>query len=232
MVSLLLSTNRSADASLLYWLGKCCIQRNIINLLIDIFDSMMSTRKRFSPQFPLFDENSDEFHLPTEIDLELNSDHHSLKEFWVNCLLPNLNALAEIVLERVVMHLETRHRTFCTWYQADFMYDPNWERFAIEHHEMNDGSLEAIDLVIDIARDVLCWLAENQENRAAYWTERLAVSKAPILRRLSVFTVNVRGDLSADNKIQWLVDADRLHDAAAHHEVFELAKHSFWRRKF
>ncbi len=123
--------------------------------------------------------------------------------------------------------MEKLHLTFSAWQQANSRFDPtSWDRSGIEPHGQ-DKHPEAVDVLIDSARDCLCWFAQNQEIGAAYWSDRLAASEAPILRRLSVYTVLARDELLADDKIKWLLTDSRLHDPPAHHEVFQLAKQAF-----
>ena len=50
------------------------------------------------------------------------------------------------------------------------------------------------------------------------------VSEAPLLRRLAVHALSVRADLTADGKIDWLLDRIGLHDLPAHHEIFRAVR--------
>ena len=78
--------------------------------------------------------------------------------------------------------------------------------------------------MINAARDCLEWLAENQPDAAKHWCARLVVSQAPLLRRLAVHALSARADLTADGKIDWLLEHIGLHDLPAHHEVFWAVK--------
>ena len=73
--------------------------------------------------------------------------------------------------------------------------------------------------MIDAARDSLEWLASNQVDSAALWCDLLIDSDVPLLRRLVIHTLSVRSDLTADEKINWLLTHLGLHDPAAHHET-------------
>ena len=78
--------------------------------------------------------------------------------------------------------------------------------------------------MIDVARDCLEWLASHQAETAAQWCDRLIGSDAPLLRRLAVHGVSKRDDLTADDKIDWLLTHIGLHDWCVHHEIFVAVK--------
>lgn len=75
--------------------------------------------------------------------------------------------------------------------------------------------------IIDAARDCLEHLAASQPDAAARWSDDLVKAKPPLLRRLAVHTLTVRRDVSADQKVDWLLPSIGLHDRAAHHELFQ-----------
>ena len=78
--------------------------------------------------------------------------------------------------------------------------------------------------MIDAARDCLDWLAKNQLDAAKYWCTHLVGSQAPLLRRLAVHALSARADLTADGKIDWLLERIGLHDFSAHHEIFRAVR--------
>uniref|UniRef100_UPI003AF5D606 hypothetical protein n=1 Tax=Thiolapillus sp. TaxID=2017437 RepID=UPI003AF5D606 len=121
-------------------------------------------------------------------------------KLWEKGLKPNMAEVAEPLLGRVVSRLEEQHFTLRAWQKANSEWDsPSWRRSAIEPHEQ-DKYPEAIDILIDAARDSLDWLAVNQEEVAARWCIKIAESEVPLLRRLAVHTLSVRTDLMADEK--------------------------------
>ena len=99
-------------------------------------------------------------------------------------------------------------------------------RSAIEPHAQ-DISVEDIDILINVARDSLEWLASNQATSAALWCDLIINSDIPLLRRLAVHTLSVRSDLTADAKIDWLLTHIGLHDLEAHHETFQAVKQTY-----
>ena len=78
--------------------------------------------------------------------------------------------------------------------------------------------------MIDAARDCLEWLLLNEADVATQQCIRLVRSDAPLLRRLAVHGLSKRGDLTADDKIDWLQTHIDLHELSIHHEVFQAVK--------
>ena len=114
-----------------------------------------------------------------------------------------------------------RHLSLCVWQEANRNRDSeSWRRSAIE-----DGvEDEAVDILINAARDCLEWLAVNQADAADHWCAQLVGSQAPLCRRLAVHALSARADLTSDGKIDWLLEHIGLHDLPARHEVFRAVK--------
>ena len=229
-ISLLLATvqgNMNANSpgpidtdTLLQRIGELCIQHEMLGSLLQIFDTMMDSRLRLRGGFllPYGDESSED--LLFNVELPLIGDYHALRPLWKEGLKPKRSQVAELLLNRVIKHLEDRHITLCTWQKANRNWDPTSDsRSAIESHGQVESS-DAIDVLIDAARDCLEWLASNQADAAARWCDRLGCSDAPLLRRLAVHGLSKREDLMADNKIDWLLTNRCLHEWPVRCEVF------------
>ena len=233
-VSLLLATvqgNINANSpgpintsTLLQWMGERCIQHEMLDSLLQIFDMMMGNHLRVREGFfwPNDDE-SDEV-LPVNVELPLIGKHDELRKLWKEGLQLELSQVAEPLLSRVIRCLEDRHITLCAWQNADRNWDPtNDSRSAIEPHEQ-DRYPRSIDALIDAARDCLEWLVLNEADTAQQWCIRLVRSYAPLLRRLAVHGLSKREDLTADDKIDWLRTHIDLHELPLHHEVFRAVR--------
>jgi hypothetical protein len=229
-VSLLLATVQGSvnansqglinTSTLLQWMGERCIQHEMLDSLLQIFDMMMGNHLRVREGFfwPSDDE-SDEV-LPVNVELPLIGKHDGLRKLWEEGLQLELSQVAEPLLSRVIRRLEDRHITLCAWQNADRNWDPTSDsRSAIEPHEQ-DRYPRAIDVLIDVARDCLEWLTSNQIDVAVQWCVRLVHSDAPLLGRLAVHGLSEREDLTADNKIDWLLTHVDLHESSIRHEVF------------
>ena len=213
-----------ATSTLLQWMGERCIQHEMLDSLLQIFDVMMGNRLRVRESFPWPDDDENNEVLRVNVELPLIGKHNGLSKLWEEGLQPKLSQIAESLLNRVIKHLEDRHTTLCTWQKADRNWDPESDsRSAIEPHEQ-DRYPRAIDVLIDAARDCLEWLFLNEVDAATQQCVRLVRSDAPLLRRLAVHGLSEREGLTADNKIDWLRTHVDLHERSIHHEVFRAVK--------
>lgn len=224
-ISVLLATlSAIADQHVLLWLGERCVKQEAVANLLEVFGAMAGSRVILKPGFSWPDDNGENPSSRIEVDLPLLGDHYALNELWEKGLKPRLDQVAEPLLGRVVRRLEEQHLTLCSWHKASREGDgTSWRRSAIEPHEQ-DQYPEAVDVLIDSARDCLEWLASNQAQAAARWCDQLAGSDTPLLRRLSVHALSARADLMADDKLDWLLAHIGLHDTPAHHEIFRAVK--------
>ena len=172
-----------------------------------------------------------------DVETALIGDHHTLSELWGE-LKTSLSRVAEPLLERLVKRLEEQYVTLRAWQQASPQWEPaNSDRSAIEPHKQN-RLREPAGVIIDAARGCLDWLAENDVGAAARWCDQLARADAPLLRRLAAHGVYSRADLSPDAKTDWLRANIDIHDVAARHEIFRVARQAYpessagYRKKF
>ena len=213
-VSVLLDTTpRQQDSWFLQWLGERCIEAGLTNSILDIFRKMSDTKTLSNEGQALTTQGTNRI-----------QEHHGLNELWERGLKPSLDEIAEPLLEQIVDSFRTRHRALCTWQQADRDWDPDsYGRNAIEPHEQ-DKYAKPIDVLVNAARDSLEHLVTKQPETAANWCDRLVRSNIPILRRLAVHALDLRGDLSPNAKIDWILAKIDLHDMPAHHELFRTMK--------
>lgn len=202
-----------------WWLeiSNRCNDQKSISAILQIFAAMSKSRLLLEPGFARSSDDGND--PPPRANLPLVCDHHILNEIWEKGLKPNLDQAAKPLLSLVVQRIEGQYRTLCAWEQGA----PKWDhvsnhRWAIEPHDQNLND-SAIDVLIDAARDSLEWLASNQADSVALWCALLIDSEVPLLRRLAIHTLPVRSDLTADDKIDWLLTHIGLRDPAAHHET-------------
>lgn len=223
-ISLLLDTApipESTDDDLLYRIGKFCIKHGMLDSLLQVFDTMAGSRLLIEEGFKWPDEEDDNESPPVDVKLPLIGEDYQLVELWTDGLKPKLSQVADTLLERVVKRLQERYLTLHAWQKADREWESeSYSRSAIEPHKQNDY-LYPVDLLIDVARDCLEWLASNHEETTLQWCIRHVDSDAPLLRRLSVHGVSDLESMTADDKIDWLLTHIDLHDICAHHEIFQ-----------
>ena len=216
-VSLLIATAPLLrDDPVLRWLGECCLESGLTNSVIDVFDAM--TRSRLELRGGLSEHTRDR---NSTIIAELTDtcNFHDVNEIWEKGLKPNLGQIAEPLLARVTSRLEGRHRTLNAWGSSSSEW---FHRSAIEPHEQDGRPRlpQPVEVLINVARDCLEHLANLCPTAAANWCDRLVRTETPLLGRLAVHTLTVRTDLTAGEKIEWLLTTIGLHNYPTHHETF------------
>lgn len=151
-----------------------------------------------------------------------------MKKLWKESLKPNLPKIAHTLLERATMRLEGRHSASVAWSSQNdrTMDDDSYSRSAIEPHEQNRYS-RRISSLIDTVRDCLEWLTDKDPVTVRNWCNRFINSDPPLLRRLAIHATNARQNISADDKIAWLLNYYDVNRDAAHHEIFRMAADSY-----
>ena len=181
----------------------CATQGLLVNLL-QIYDVITASRRQTNPRLSGYN---------------LHPYEHQTQTLWERCLKPNLSGIAEPLLERTVQRLEERHSLIGAWEGENTLDSDTFSRSAIEPHKQ-DNFPQGIDALIDIARDCLEWLAVSRPDAVRAWSERYNRSPAPLLRRLAIHILPARTDLSADDKIAWLLEHYDVNELPAKHEIF------------
>ena len=229
-VSLLLATAPvDADKHVFLGMGKRCVDHGMLDSLLGIFDAITGSRLQLKRSFPWPDSDKGNQSPSVEVDLPLIRDASwwSLNKLWEESLKPNLAQVGGPLLGIVIHRLEQKHLTLRAWRNASRKWDSDsFHRSAIEPHEQNERR-RATDVLIDAARDCLEWSAKNQADTARHWCAQLVVSEAPLLRRLAVHALSARADLTADGKIDWLLEHIGLHDLPARHEIFRVVRFAY-----
>ena len=223
-ISLLLDTTSMHESTndLLYHIGKCCIKHEILDSLLQVFDTMASSRLLIKEN--IFWDREDNESPPVDMELPLIGNYSQLERLWKGGLKPQLSQIAEPLLDLVIRRLKEQYHTSHAWQKATREYErTSYRRSAIGPHKQ-DKYPHPVDMLINIARDCLEWLVSNQVEMAAWWCDRLVGSDTPLLRRLAVHGVFKLKDLTADDKIDWLLTHIGLHDWCAHHEIFIAVK--------
>ena len=229
-VALLLATAPvNADDFVWSSIGERCAKKGLVGSLLQVFEAMTGSRPVLKTAIALPDDGQDDQGSSVEVALPLVGDRYGLERLWEiiqKKVVPTSHwaQVAEPLLGIVVRRLEERYLTLRSWQQANCKWDPeSSHRSAIEPHEQN-GRPRSNDVLIDVARDCLEWLADNQADTVTRWCDQLVGSEAPLLRRLAVHTLSARTEMTADQKIDWLLKHIDLHDSPARHEIFQAVK--------
>lgn len=155
-------------------------------------------------------------------EVELTGEWHSLRESWNFVLLLNLDKFAERLESVLTANLHRAHFLLRAAGEANEVWDPlSASRSAIEPHEQ-DFHDTGFDLLVDAARDTLEWMLEHGPENAARTIEAWVSQDVPMLKRLAVHGVGQSSSLSADDKLEWVLQQDLLYAPALRHEVFRL----------
>ena len=207
-------------------IARRCIPHRMIKELLLIFDAMIQSRFSIIKN-PYIPRDVTERDLQISVELPLVGEYNELNELWKNGLKPNLSKISKPLLERVIWCLENQYFFQHTWGRATRLLEhASQMRSAIEPHEQNVGSHD-IDIVIDVARYCLDWLATHEPAAAGQWCNRLVDSDPPLLRRLAVHSLTKREDLISEEKLPWLLEHTDLHDYAIHHEIYQAVRHAY-----
>ncbi|MDH4610332.1 DUF4020 domain-containing protein [Pseudomonas sp. BN102] len=219
-VTILLATAPpNADHHVLLWLAERCADQGLVAYTLKVFLLMGEHRLNIKPGFAWNGGEEDEPGSRLAAECQLLADHWSLNEVWVKHLRPHLASVAQPLLSSVARHLENMHHDLAAWDKASPTWDPvSYGRSAIEPHEQ-DRYPEAIDMLIDAARDALEWLAANVPVLADAWIETLVASDVPLLRRLAIHATTAQPEKSANERLRWMLDRVDLYELSTHHEV-------------
>ena len=149
----------------------------------------------------------------------------ALNDVWENLLAPRIHVVAEQLLSVVLARLRDRHHSECVWEDATRESDSaNWHRNAIEARDDHSRYYDSNDVLIDAARNCLCYLVESEPLIAGSYLDQMVRADAPLLRRIAVHGASRRDDLSADENIEWLLARVSLHDRACRRELFRFVE--------
>lgn len=208
-----------ADHHVLMWLAERCADQGCVGLTLKVFLAMSEHRLSVKPGFAWFDDEDDQRRSRLDATCPLLADHWSLNEVWTKHLKPHPVRVAQSLLSGVALRLEEIHGELTAWDKASGEWDPiSYGRAAIEPHDQ-DQYPEAVDVLIDAARDSLEWLVEHSPALLGAWIEKLVTSDVPLLRRLAIHAITVHPEQSPEKRLNWLLDRVGLHPLPEHHEV-------------
>lgn len=215
---LLNSAPTHSDHHVLMWLADRCAKEGCVEQLLRVFLAMGEYGLSVKPGFAWPDTQGSGEEPPLEAECVLRADHWSLNEVWTKQLKPLMPRLSQPLLSGVVRQLEDMHFIMMAWGKGSDDWDGlSYRRSAIEPHEQ-DKYPEALDVLIDAARDTLESLSSTAGLQEA-WIERLVASHAPLVRRLAVHAIAEHPGKSADERLTWVLERIGLHRVSEHHEV-------------
>lgn len=156
--------------------------------------------------------------------VSIPGDEHWLREAWVNRLAPDLPNLAPDILGIADRHLRRAHQLLGAAAAHVQPFDSlHYARSAISPHPQ-DAHPEAIDVLVDAARDSLEAALDAGIPIAHGYLDVWICSRVPLLRRLAVHGWSYRSDVSATDKLDWLLRYGGLFDDDLQTETFQLLR--------
>lgn len=154
-----------------------------------------------------FSENFENVTKSTTFSLNLFDDKDLwTDDAWRNVLKPNLDVLTMELEPIVSSNLAVAHSLI------NLANIPDYDALYFRRHSIEGaGSIRTLlDVLVDAARDIIIHLAEKHTPMASELADRWFASDAAILRRLAIFSYSFRRDLTADDKLHWLLKNDLL----------------------
>ena len=200
----------------LYQLAELCMQhelyREAASIIGELFRPIIKTQPRRRAR--------------SQIELTTLGLAEQLSGTWAG-LSQHMETVAVITLDDAVSQIENRHRTLTQWGRGTDERDTDSSgRHLIENSQGNYRE-SGIDQIVNIARDCLEWMGQNEPELLEPWLDRLIASQSPLARRLAVHSVRIRPDQRADEKVEWLFSKAVPMDGARNLETDQLLIEQF-----
>jgi hypothetical protein len=162
-----------------------------------------------------------------DAELGFHGGYHLLSEAWEKSVKPKLSELAFRLWPVVIQNLNHAYQLLNSWGSTESTWDPmSWHRSAIEPDDQ-DAYPHTEDILINAARDCLEWALQNVPQVGLAWIESLSVLEPLILKRLAIHGVSFSSQMTANDKIDWLLHRDLLVEPGLKHELFQLLKNAY-----
>lgn len=161
------------------------------------------------------------------MEIDILGDKYWLREAWKKVFTPNIDRYAhelEFMTSAHLLKVDAVQKS----YRGPNAFDPiSYRRSAIEIHEQ-DQYPDKIDVIIDAARDSIEYLIKNEPVASICLINRwYGVNHPEIMERIAIHTLAECSTISADHKIEWLLDRVLLFNTGCVHEVFRVLKISY-----
>ena len=156
-----------------------------------------------------------------------------LPVLWNNFIKPNIEFIANPLLEYISSHLTQLSSRLSLWNHVCDLGDHRNEIESDEDRIKEDNNQRTISTLIDVARDSLKTLGEKDTELLESWISRLIRSDVPILRRLAVHATSYSKTRTPESQLKWIMDNNLLsersecHKHHEHHEVYCVAEKSY-----
>jgi len=158
-----------------------------------------------------------------EVRFGLNLERHEncwLNEAWNHLIKANFISYVNELEPIVLNNLGAAHALLETCSRGNEEYDPFYLYRQSIGKTNENRSETVVDILLDAAASIVLTYAERNDNNLSILVEKCLASRVPVLRRIAVFGVGKRIDLSADEKLEWLLKNNLLYRFKT--DVFEL----------
>ena len=204
-ISVLLDDDPSPTSQIdhaLYELARAADRADLNESLVSVFDAMAQPN------------------IPFRRHLDLG--HWTINEVWEQLIRPRLDVIAERLIVALTERFRERHELLRVWEGGNRQFDSDtWRRCAIAPEE-NSLQEDALDVLINAARDCLIHLAEEKPAVADALIFQLIRFDSPLVRRIAIHGMEHHSKLTADQKIQWVITSFGLYDISCRPEIFRL----------
>lgn len=157
--------------------------------------------------------------LPKTFEISPYGQQFWLQQAWSERIEPYLDgATAAEIVRLVERNLVLHYRRYHTLVAPS--RDPySFHRSAIQPHEQ-DSYPDAIDVLVDILRDCLAFMAGADSPIVDETMSRWFGSEYALFRRLAVHTTRIRSGLTADDKLRRILDEKVMTDRPTRQEFY------------
>jgi len=169
-----------------------------------------------------FSENFENVTKSTAFSLNLFDDKDLwTAEAWSSVLKPKLDILGMELEPIIASNLAVAHSLM------NLANIPDHDPLYFRRHSIEGSSTirTLLDVLVDAARDIITHFFEKDTPTGVALAKRWFASDAAILRRLAIFSYSIRHDLTADEKLAWLLKNDLLF--RFHEEVRLLLRNTY-----
>lgn len=152
------------------------------------------------------------------MEIDITGDKYWLRDAWKKVFVPNIEHFAHELETIAAAHLLKASILLKSFGGGDAFDSISYGRSAIEKHDQ-DKYPDKLDVIIDAARDAVEWLINNKPDEALCRINRWYGATPEIMKRIAIHALAEGSSLSADNKIDWLLDRELLFDIGCVHEV-------------
>lgn len=229
-ISLLISCDKLRASSRIttYLLNECILPKDK-DIALQIFEIVTKPKLMLEERFfhGRADDGSSDRKLlaqKTSFKVGFSGNVCRIIEAWKNILSPRLDLIAEPLLRLCEKQIYDTYSLQSSIYGSAKSHDSfSWARSSIASHKQDEYPLyQTFSCLVDILRDILQYLLDNNYPRAVVLRDEWWNSGILIFKRLSVFAYSVDDSISSDEAILWLLSHDLIFRSGMKKEVFDV----------